>query len=90
MPSVTAAARVVDNFRRCGTYRCGVSNLHEFFNAVRQGDVDGVARILIREPLLIHARDETGATALQYAAENDDQDIVGILIAAGASFDVEP
>jgi len=66
-----------------------VSNVDEFFNAVRQSDADRVARILIREPMLVHARDNKGVTALHYATEKDDRDIVAILLAAGASFGVD-
>ena len=64
-----------------------MGNVDDFFAAVRQSDADRVATILIREPMLVHARDATGATALHYAAANGDQDIVGILIAAGAEIE---
>jgi ankyrin repeat protein len=62
-----------------------MSNVDDFFAAVRQSDADRVATILIREPMLVHARDSIGATALHYAAEKADRDLVHILIAAGAS-----
>ena|SRR5213083_3012724 len=61
-----------------------MSNVDEFFNAVQRRDADRVATILIREPMLIHARDAIGATALHYAAEQADRDLVRILVAAGA------
>jgi ankyrin repeat protein len=62
-----------------------MSNVDEFFSAVRQRDADRVATTLIREPMLVHARDSIGATALHYAAEQADRDVVRILVAAGAS-----
>src|SRR5262249_18064068 len=57
----------------------------EFFTAVREGQADRAATILVREPMLIHARDATGATALHYAAEKGDRDLVRLLVGAGAS-----
>ena len=62
-----------------------MSNATDFFTAVQQGNADRVATILIREPMLVHARDPIGATALHYAAERSDRELVRILVAAGAS-----
>ena len=62
-----------------------MSNADEFFAAVQEGNADRVATILIREPMVVHARDAIGATALHYAAEKADRELVRILVAAGAS-----
>lgn len=54
------------------------------FEAVRARDVNRVREALQRHPDSVAARDELGATALHYAAENGDREIVGALLDAGA------
>ncbi|MBI4265267.1 MAG: ankyrin repeat domain-containing protein [Acidobacteria bacterium] len=51
--------------------------------AVKNGDTAG-ARALLRQRIDVRARDAEGMTALHWAAHWNDQELVGLLVAAGA------
>ena len=55
-----------------------------FFAAVERGDLDAVRALVVADATLVSARDETGATALHYAAFNGHRAIVELLHSAGA------
>lgn len=55
-----------------------------FFAAVERGDLETVRALVARDAALVSARDETGATALHYAAFNGHRAIVELLHSAGA------
>lgn len=56
----------------------------ELFAAVRAGQRDKVFDILKEHPESAMARDSDGATALHYAPESGDREIVEALLDAGA------
>jgi hypothetical protein len=56
----------------------------DLFNAVRSGEAEKVQSVLERHPESAMSRDADGATALHYAAENGHQEIVVLLLDAGA------
>ena len=53
-----------------------MSNLDELIEAVKLRDVDRVRKILDEHGELVYERDETGATALHYAAFDGFREIV--------------
>jgi ankyrin repeat protein len=61
------------------------------FTAIESGDLDAVRRLLAAEPQLVHARGKTlrwikgESTALQLAVEAGAEDIVHLLVHAGAN-----
>ncbi len=56
-----------------------------FFQAVREGDVDGVSQLLDRDPKLVKERDTAfGATALHWAALRGHAEVVKLLLERGA------
>ena len=61
-----------------------MSSENDLFAAVRARKSELVREILQRRPDLSRIRDNDGATALHYAAESGDRDIVQILLDAGA------
>ena len=72
-------------------------NAVDFFAALRRRDAASVRTILAEHPEFARATDDGGATALHYACEAGDREIVDILLAAGAdmnardrSFDATP
>jgi len=56
----------------------------DVFTAVREGNREAVAEILKQHPESVAARDRDGATALHYATERGDREIVALLLDAGA------
>ncbi len=58
--------------------------LHILIEAARLGDADALKRIVRSHPELVGERDETGATALHYAAFGGHRDAVRLLVEAGA------
>ena len=56
----------------------------EFFEAVRARNHNRVREILQQHPGSVAARDEDGVTALHYATESGDREIVRLLLDAGA------
>jgi len=65
-----------------------MKQLTDFFNAVKLGDADRVASFLVEDPTLIAAKDE-GATALHYAALNNQRGVVDVLLSNGSDIDAE-
>jgi hypothetical protein len=61
-----------------------VSNTAEFFAAVASGNADRVGELLTSQPALARARDDDGATALHYATERGDREMVRLLLQSGA------
>ena len=56
----------------------------EFFDAVKRGEKDSVARMLNDDSSLALAFDDDGATALHHAAFHGHREIVGLLHDAGS------
>ncbi len=63
-----------------------MSDAHEFFNTVRIGDLGRARDLLAEDPSLVKAKEE-GATPLHYAALNNHEAMVDLLIANGADLD---
>ncbi len=61
-----------------------MSELDKLIEAARLGIVEELKVILHRHPGLVRERDETGATALHYAAFGGHRDAVRLLVEAGA------
>ena len=61
-----------------------MSDLDNLIEAARLGIVDDLKAILHRHPELVSQRDDTGATALHYAAFGGHRDAVRLLVEAGA------
>jgi ankyrin repeat protein len=61
-----------------------MNEIKKLISAIELGDADQVRRILDANAELVHARDETGATALHYAAFEGRHEIVELLIEKGA------
>ena len=61
-----------------------MSDLDKLIDAARLGIVDDLKAILRSHPELVRERDESGATALHYAAFGGHCDAARLLIAAGA------
>ncbi len=53
-------------------------------DAVKRGDLEVVGSLLDADNKIINLRDESGATALHYAAFNGDRDMVRLLVKRGA------
>ena len=53
--------------------------------AVRDGDVSAVKRLLSEDPALVRATDDHLKTPLHWAAEHDHHDVAEMLISAGPS-----
>jgi ankyrin repeat protein len=58
-----------------------------FLDAVRGGDLEGVAAQLDADPRLADARDATGATAVQTAGYHGRRDVLALLVRRGAKLD---
>lgn len=56
----------------------------ELFEAVRDGSVDRVARLLEADPAQVNARDDQGSTPLIHAAMYGDEAVVRLLLEKGA------
>jgi len=63
---------------------CTMGELQSLIEAARLGMVEEVRAIAHRHPELVNERDETGATALHYAAFGGHRDAVRVLVEAGA------
>jgi ankyrin repeat protein len=61
-----------------------MSELERLIEAARLGVVEDVKALVRRHPELVRERDETGATALHYAAFGGHRDTVRVLVEAGA------
>ena len=61
-----------------------MSDLDRLIEAARLGVLEDVRAMAHSHPELVRARDETGATALHYAAFGGHRDTVRILVEAGA------
>jgi ankyrin repeat protein len=61
-----------------------MSNLEKLINAIKLRDIDQIKTILDEEGNLVNAYDETGATALHYAAFDGLREIVQLLLDRGA------
>ena len=58
-----------------------------FLEAVREGDVAAVARLLSDDPRLARATDEYRKTPLHWAAEHDRDEVAMMLLDAGADLE---
>jgi ankyrin repeat protein len=70
-------------------FRCAPVNAEEpfekeLFVAVRNGDVDTVSKLLVKNPKLINSRNPAGMSALIESALNGDQKMAELLISKGA------
>jgi ankyrin repeat protein len=61
-----------------------MSNLNKLIEAIRLREIDQVRTLLDEDGSLIKARDESGATALHYAAFDGHREIVELLLDRGA------
>jgi len=61
-----------------------MSNLNKLIKAIKLRDVNQVRMILDEDGELVHAYDETGATALHYATFDGLREIVQLLLDRGA------
>ena len=61
-----------------------MNHLDKLMKAIKLRDTNQVRRILDEHDQLVHARDETGATALHYAAFDGLREIVQLLLDRGA------
>ena len=61
-----------------------MSELDKLKEAAKQGAVEAVRAIVRSHPELINAKDETGATAIHYAAFDGRSDVVRLLVELGA------
>jgi ankyrin repeat protein len=61
-----------------------MNELDRLVEAARRGVVEDVKAIVHRHPELAGQQDETGATALHYAAFGGHRDVVRVLVEAGA------
>merc|ERR1719315_446531 len=61
----------------------------KFFRSVQRGNVGEVMKLLNNRTVDVKGRHELGWTALHLAAVNGRQEIVGILLSAGADPDAE-
>jgi ankyrin repeat protein len=61
-----------------------MSDLNRLIKAIKLRDVEQVRTILDEDGALVHACDETGATALHYAAFDGLREIVHLLLDRGA------
>ena len=61
-----------------------MGDLERLIEAARRGMAEDVKGIVHRHPELAGQRDETGATALHYAAFGGHRDVVRVLVEAGA------
>ena len=57
-----------------------MTELNKLIDAVKRGVIEDVRAIVERSSGVIHAKDETGATALHYAAFDGHRDIVRLLV----------
>ena len=61
-----------------------MSKRDEFFTAVQSGDTERVRALLTSEPALVRAKDADGATALHFATEQGNREMVRLLLEHGA------
>lgn len=61
-----------------------MTDLNELTDAAQRGDLEGVKSLLEKDHELARERDESGATALHYAALNGHRRIVELLVEGGA------
>jgi ankyrin repeat protein len=61
-----------------------VNELEKLIEAAKQGAAEAVRAIVRSHPELINAKDETGATAIHYAAFDGRRDVVRLLVELGA------
>lgn len=83
-PKLEAAVyrRTTDNSQLLSFRTMG--ELEKLIEAARLGIIEDLRVILHRNPELVRERDETGATALHYAAFGGHRDAVRLLVDAGA------
>ena len=65
-----------------------MSNIAEFFDAIRGGNVAGVTALLDADPSLGAARNAQGQSAVLFAVYNGRQEIRDILLARGVALDL--
>ena len=61
-----------------------MAKLADLILAVNEGNFHNVAALLFADPSLIYKRDDSGATALHYAALNGNRPIAELLLQKGA------
>jgi ankyrin repeat protein len=61
-----------------------VDNLAKLIEEVQRGDLDSVRTILEADHSLVHQKDNSGASALHYAAINSNRAVVLLLLERGA------
>ena len=60
-----------------------MQEFERFIQAAKNGDLDAAKTVVENHPDFINAKDETGATALHYAAFGGHRDIVQLLVKLG-------
>ena len=67
---------------------CPPHTMQQLFEAIKDGRVDEVTRLVRETPALVSARDASGASAVLVAAYNMKPDVVAALIELGAPIDI--
>lgn len=62
-------------------------NTSNFFNAIRQGDLETVTNLLKTNAKLLESTDERGSTALILASYYNQKELVDFLLEKGAQVD---
>jgi ankyrin repeat protein len=65
-----------------------MTDVQDFFAAIKGGDTAGVTQLLDAEPALVNARDENGLSAALTAAYHQEPDIARLLVQRGAELNV--
>jgi ankyrin repeat protein len=66
-----------------------MNDIHDFFEACRNGNVEAVKNMASRQPALVNARDVKGFTPLIIAVYNNQPSVAAYLIESGADIDAQ-
>lgn len=68
------------------TFKC-MKNTDTFFNAIREGNLDDVSKMLVANPDLVKAKDQRGSTPLILATYYNHCNMTNLLLDQGATID---